>query len=343
MPGLGQRPFLRARQHAGDVLRLRPPRPRVGAEIDQRPFGAAGGHHRLHDLHIETRPDLLEAIERRDVGEREIPEHAVDARRGGRATTVSQPSRMIASRWRIKPSEAERLASAGSAAPSLRRPCWRHRRSRAASPSAQIRSTLLTTLLPLSCAITALRCWMSETSRSKRQLAKIRPGRVEDDVVDIGARLADGGRDRAERAGFVERRDQDLRRIERLLGVVEVPAHVEPLLRLVVVFDQRGRMDGIDRDALPRRANADDALARHRAALGREAHGDVPIDAAQRQRSSRLVLARHPEHQVRRLGEAEPAALVAARSPAPLCAPPGNRDRSRARRRRNRSRRGRRR
>ena len=68
-------------------------------------------------------------------------------------------------------------------------------------------------------------------------------------------------------------------------------------------------MDRVDHDALGR-ADADDALARHRAALRRESDRRFEIDAAHRQRVRRVGLARHAEDEVGRLGQAEPAAFV---------------------------------
>ena len=123
------------------------------------------------------------------------------------------------------------------------------------------------------------------------QVAEVRSRWTEHDVVDVDA-FSPIVADDAEGAGLVEGRHLELGRIERLVGGVEVPADVEPQFRLVVVGDQRRRMDRIDGDAFARRADADDALAGHRAGLGRDAHRRVPIDAAQRQRLAVLALAR---------------------------------------------------
>ena len=65
------------------------------------------------------------------------------------------------------------------------------------------------------------------------------------------------------------------------LALVDVPAHVEPALGLVVEVLQGRRLDRIDGDPLARRHDADDALAGHRAALG-EADRHVAVEAADR-------------------------------------------------------------
>jgi hypothetical protein len=56
----------------------------------------------------------------------------------------------------------------------------------------------------------------------------------------------------------------------KALGVilVDVPGHVDPSLGLLVEGLKRLGVDGIDGDTLPGTENADDAIARHRAAIG---------------------------------------------------------------------------
>ena len=106
------------------------------------------------------------------------------------------------------------------------------------------------------------------------------------DVVDIAVMLGDDLRDLRERARLVDRLHRDARRetLRRLLLLV--PAHVEPALRIVLEFAQGRRLDRIDRDALARRENADDAVARHRAAVRRKTHRQIAVDAADRNRRS---------------------------------------------------------
>ena len=120
------------------------------------------------------------------------------------------------------------------------------------------------------------------------------------------------------------------------VGVVDIPAHVEPALRLVLEILQRRRLDRIDRDALARRDDADDAVARHRAAVRRELDRQIGIDAADRdrRRSLRAGSGRRFQLQLGRPGS----------SSAPNRADralPCSRDTSRARRRRPSSRRAR--
>jgi hypothetical protein len=97
------------------------------------------------------------------------------------------------------------------------------------------------------------------------------------DVVDIAVVLGDDGRDLGEAAGLVDVVDADARRETLRRGLVDVPAHVEPAFRLVLVILQRRRLDRIDRDPLARRDDADNAVARHRSAIGRELDRQVGI------------------------------------------------------------------
>ena len=124
-------------------------------------------------------------------------------------------------------------------------------------------------------------------------------------------------------------------------ALVDVPAHVEPALRRVLEVLQRRRLDRIDRDALARRQDADDAVARHRAAVRREAHRQIAVDAADRDRAAVCSAVRHLEHHRLALLQPEPAALGLRRRHRARRALPCSRDTSRARRRRPASRRGR--
>ena len=75
-----------------------------------------------------------------------------------------------------------------------------------------------------------------------------------------------------------------------LVLLVDVPAHVDPALRLVVEGLQRRRLDRIDGDAGARLHDADDAVAGH-GAFRREAHRQVAAHAADRHGAvARLVL-----------------------------------------------------
>ena len=107
------------------------------------------------------------------------------------------------------------------------------------------------------------------------------------DIVDIAVVLGDHLGDLRERAGLVHRLHRDARRKAPRRAFLLVPAHVEPALRLVLELAQRRRLDRIDGDPLARREDADDAVARHRAAVGRKAHRQVAVDAADRDRRRR--------------------------------------------------------
>src|SRR5665213_2936528 len=104
------------------------------------------------------------------------------------------------------------------------------------------------------------------------------------DVVDIAVMLGDHGGDLGKAAGLVDIVDHDPGRKALRRRIVDIPAHVEPALRLLFEILQRRRLDRIDGDALARRNDADDAVARHRAAIGRELDRQVGIDAADRNR-----------------------------------------------------------
>lgn len=72
--------------------------------------------------------------------------------------------------------------------------------------------------------------------------------------------LGDHGRDLRERSGLVDVLDLDAGRESLRRGVLDVPADVEPALRLLLEILQGGRLDRINRDALARRDDADDAI-----------------------------------------------------------------------------------
>src|SRR6202012_3134796 len=85
-------------------------------------------------------------------------------------------------------------------------------------------------------------------------------------------------------AGLVDVVDQDAGRKALRRGLVDIPAHIEPALRLLLEILQRRRLDRIDRDALPGRDDADDAVDRPPAAARRELDRQIGIDAADRDR-----------------------------------------------------------
>ena len=160
----------------------------------------------------------------------------------------------------------------------------------------------------------ALRCWMSRTWRSMRRSRKSTPLGAEETASMLAAIFADGRGDHAERAGLVEHGDDDLGRIDRLVGGLEVPAHVEPAFGLVVEIGERRRMDRVDGDALAARGCRRCARPAPRRpwAAKRTACPDRGRAPA-RSRAPRprpAGLARHAEHEIGRLRQLEPAGLV---------------------------------
>src|SRR5882724_2652223 len=99
------------------------------------------------------------------------------------------------------------------------------------------------------------------------ELGEIRRAPAHADVVDIAVMLGDHGGDLGKAPGLVDIVDQDSRRKTLWRRFVDVPAHVEPALRLLLEILQRRRLDRIDRDALPRRDDPDDPVAWHRATV----------------------------------------------------------------------------
>src|SRR5690349_818981 len=65
--------------------------------------------------------------------------------------------------------------------------------------------------------------------------------------------LGDHGRDLRQRAGLVDVLDLDARRETLRRGVLDIPADVEPTLRLLLEILQGRRLDRIDRNRLARR------------------------------------------------------------------------------------------
>src|SRR5690348_3537189 len=114
------------------------------------------------------------------------------------------------------------------------------------------------------------------------QLGEIGRAARHADIVDVAIMFGDHGRDLGETPGLVDVVDPDARREALRRRFIDVPADVEPPLRLFLEILQVRRLDRIDRDALARRDNADDAVAWNRAPVGRELDGQIGIDAADR-------------------------------------------------------------
>src|SRR5438132_10359354 len=114
------------------------------------------------------------------------------------------------------------------------------------------------------------------------ELGKIRRAPAHADVVDIAVMLGDHCGNLRQASGLVDIVDQDPGRKTLWRGLVDIPAHVEPALRLLLEILQRRRLNRIDRDALTWCDDADNAVARHRAAIRRELDRQTGIDAAHR-------------------------------------------------------------
>src|ERR1017187_7837613 len=90
------------------------------------------------------------------------------------------------------------------------------------------------------------------------------------DIVDIAVVLGDHLCNLGERAGLVHRLHRDARREAPRRARFLIPAHVQPAFRLVLELPQCMRLDRVDGDPLARREDADNAVARHRAAVRRK-------------------------------------------------------------------------
>ena len=158
---------------------------------------------------------------------------------------------------------------------------------------------------------------MSRTCRSILSSRKSALVPDEDTASIFPPYLADRRGDDAESSRLVHHGHHDLGRIDGLGRMFEIPPNVEPEVRLVVVGDERRRVDRIDGDALGT-PNADDPLARNGAALGRETDRGREVDPAHRQNPRRIGIAGNAEDEIGRLGQAEPSAFVLGRARADL-------------------------
>ena len=79
--------------------------------------------------------------------------------------------------------------------------------------------------------------------------------------------------DLRERSWLVDRLKHDPRREALRCALLHVPTEIQPTLGHVLEIPQGRRLDWVYGDSLPRSENADDTITRHRAAIGREAHG----------------------------------------------------------------------
>src|SRR5262249_9768667 len=127
------------------------------------------------------------------------------------------------------------------------------------------------------------------------------------DVVDVAVVLGDDLGDLGQRPRLVHGLEHDARGKALRRAVLHVPAQIEPALGRILEILERRRLDRVDGNALAGREDADDAVARHRSAIGCEAHRQVGVDAPDRDCSAGLAGHLHFD----RLGffQPEPAAL----------------------------------
>ena len=176
----------------------------------------------------------------------------------------------------------------------------------------------------MSCEIRRLRCLRSQTSRSSIISVKSGAVRTIDRLWMLASLAATTWAMSASEPGSLMRGDLDAGGKALLVVLVDVPAHVDPALRLVVIGGQRRRLDRVDGDAGARLQDADDAVAGH-GALRRETHRQVAVGAADRERhgpSCRLCRPSRPcrvrrrtaagdaEDHARRVAQTEPALLA---------------------------------
>src|SRR5665213_3592799 len=124
------------------------------------------------------------------------------------------------------------------------------------------------------------------------------------EVGDVAATLADDSGQAAEAARLVAERDADAAEMGAIGIAVVAPGDVEPALRRFGKGIQRLAIDGVDRDALARCDDADDAVAGQRMAAAGEMQRHAGNEAADRHRVLGCLLApgaRSKRHHFRRL------------------------------------------
>src|ERR1700724_3221032 len=82
------------------------------------------------------------------------------------------------------------------------------------------------------------------------ELGEVRGAPAHADIVDIAVVFGDYGGDLGEAAGLIDIVDQDPRRKALRRRFVDIPAPVEPALRLLREILQRRRLDRVDGDAI---------------------------------------------------------------------------------------------
>src|ERR1700730_12087636 len=122
-----------------------------------------------------------------------------------------------------------------------------------------------------------------------RNRGEIRGWPFHANIADVAVVLGDDLGYLCERAGFINRLKYNASRKALRRALVDVPAQIEPTLGHILEVLQRRRLDRVDGDSLAGGENADNAVARNRAAVGREAHRQISIDAADGNCRARLA------------------------------------------------------
>src|SRR5206468_117253 len=112
------------------------------------------------------------------------------------------------------------------------------------------------------------------------QFGEIRRAPVHADIVDIAVVFGDDCRQLGKASGLVDVVDQYPGRKPLRGGIVDVPAHIQPALRLLLEILQCGRLDRVNGDALTWGNDADDPVARHGSPVRGEFDRQIRIDAA---------------------------------------------------------------
>src|SRR5579885_993389 len=113
-------------------------------------------------------------------------------------------------------------------------------------------------------------------------LAGVGRNRSDNDVVDISSVIANDSCDLPQSAWLIDGNGAQPRGEELVPAFLNVPAHIDPALRLVIELPEIGRLDWINGDSLAGREDADNAVAGDRAAIRRKADGEIRVRAADR-------------------------------------------------------------
>src|SRR5918997_1192558 len=126
-------------------------------------------------------------------------------------------------------------------------------------------------------------------------LCEIRRTSRHADIIDVAVVLRDHSGDFGEGAWLIHRLHSDAPWETLRIVLVHIPAHIQPALRRVLERFQVGGLDRVNGDPFAWRQNADNAVARYRAAVWGEPNGQFAIDAANRDRRTVVAITRHLE------------------------------------------------